>query len=65
MCVHAIPKALTFGKEGQWQTCEEFRNAVKQDLMLHSSSPEYTPHQSDIDEVVASLHRLGHVIMCV
>jgi hypothetical protein len=61
MCVHGIPKAATFGKDGQWQICQRVRKEVKDHLSEQYNIENIYEYQ--IDDVIKALFDLGYVIL--
>ena len=62
MCLHPITKANTYGKKGEWQTCEEFRDAFMKTAEELNIDIELISEET-IDDVVVVLEKMGHVIM--
>ena len=61
MCVHGIPKADTFGQDGQWQICQRVRKEVKDHLSEQYNLENI--YEEQIDDVIKALYELGYVIL--
>jgi len=58
VCVYPIPKSTDYGNKEGWQLSKEFRSKIRKKI-----NEEYCISDESIEEIILTLHKMGHIIL--